>query len=68
MRNKETMKTKKSKITFTIEKQKVGYEATLYQDGKVMGRVSTYYKSNLLKSLSSQKKLQEQVKICNVFR
>ena len=65
---KEKQKNMKTKITFTIEKQKVGYEATLYQDDKVMGRVSTYYKSNLLKSLSSQKKLREQVEICNIFR
>lgn len=60
---------KNSKITFTIKKNDYGsYEATLYQNDQIVGYVSSYYKTNLLKSLSSQKKLREQVEICNIFR
>lgn len=64
----ETKQENKTMITFTIEKNDWGfYSTTIYQDGKMMGVIYTDNKTQARKATSSQKKLQEQVKICQVL-
>jgi hypothetical protein len=63
------MENGQTKITFKIEKTPRGfYTTTIYQNDKVMGYIDTATKSVAVKATSSQKKLQEQIKICQIFR
>ena len=58
----------KSVITFKIEKNKWGYyTTTLYQGGNVIGYIDTDNKTQAVKTTSSQKKLQEHAKTCQIF-
>lgn len=62
------MENGQTKITFKIEKNQWGYyTTTIYQNGKAMGYVHTDNKTQAVKTTSSQKKLQEHIKMFQIF-